>query len=629
MLKRFHIPTPVSKLLIRLSIVLGLLTVARILFYFFNRESFQDAGIYDFLIAFWFDIITVSLYFFPFVILSLIPGKNWIEKIRERVLSVYFHLASILLYALNLMDIEYFKYTSKRSTFDLFTILGAGSDFKQLVFSFISDFWIIILIFIGMIIAHLQLYHYTQKKISQNNYNNWRTVLLTYLIITPIFIITGRGGFQLKPVGIIEAAQYTKAENSALILNTGFTMIKSYGKERLEFKTYFSEEKEKELFDPVQFSTAREILPDGTNLVVIILESFGNEFVGEYSKKESYTPFLDSLIKKSLSFEYAYANGKKSIEAVPAIIASIPSLMDNPYISSPYANNKIESLASILKKNGYSTAFYHGATNGSMRFDSFAAQAGYEKYFGRFEYNNDAHFDRTWGILDEYFNPWTARKLSELKQPFFGTLFTLSSHHPYYIPAHMKSQVKKGPQPICASISYGDIALKRFFDEAKKQPWYENTLFVLCADHTPASTTEHYNQRSMMYRIPIVFYHPSHKLGKKRENMVFQQLDIMPTALELLNIETKIYSFGRSYYDKGPREAFAYLEGSHYYFRDNQMLTFSNDKVRSLKALSVQKNSTEETLNLKSKNVYLFENRLKAIIQRYNRDLMKNQTTAQ
>lgn len=629
MLKRFHIPTPVSKLLIRLSIVLGLLTVARILFYFFNRESFQDAGIYDFLIAFWFDIITVSLYFFPFVILSLIPGKNWIEKIRERVLSVYFHLASILLYALNLMDIEYFKYTSKRSTFDLFTILGAGSDFKQLVFSFISDFWIIILIFIGMIIAHLQLYHYTQKKISQNNYNNWRTVLLAYLIITPIFIITGRGGFQLKPVGIIEAAQYTKAENSALILNTGFTMIKSYGKERLEFKTYFSEEKEKELFDPVQFSTAREILPDGTNLVVIILESFGNEFVGEYSKKESYTPFLDSLIKKSLSFEYAYANGKKSIEAVPAIIASIPSLMDNPYISSPYANNKIESLASILKKNGYSTAFYHGATNGSMRFDSFAAQAGYEKYFGRFEYNNDAHFDRTWGILDEYFNPWTARKLSELKQPFFGTLFTLSSHHPYYIPAHMKSQVKKGPQPICASISYGDIALKRFFDEAKKQPWYENTLFVLCADHTPASTTEHYNQRSMMYRIPIVFYHPSHKLGKKRENMVFQQLDIMPTALELLNIETKIYSFGRSYYDKGPREAFAYLEGSHYYFRDNQMMTFSNDKVRSLKALSVQKNSSEETLNLKSKNVYLFENRLKAIIQRYNRDLMKNQTTAQ
>lgn len=628
MLKRFKIPIPVAKLLARLSIVIGLLTVARILFYFFNKESFQEAGIYEFFIAFWYDVITISLYFFPFVIISLIPGENWIEKIRERVLSIYFHLTSILLYALNLMDIEYFKYTSKRSTFDLFTILGAGSDFKQLVFSFISDFWLIILIFIGMIIVHLQLYHYVQKKIISKSYNNWKTVLLTYLIITPLFIVAGRGGFQLKPVGIIEAAQYTEAENSALILNTGFTMIKSYGKERLEFKTYFSEKRERELFNPVQISTARNILPDGTNLVVIILESFGNEFVGSYSKKESYTPFLDSLINESLSFEYAYANGKKSIEAVPAIIASIPSLMDNPYISSPYGNNTIESLASILKKNGYSTAFYHGATNGSMRFDSFAAQAGYEKYFGRFEYNNDAHFDRTWGILDEYFNPWTARKLSDLKQPFFGTLFTLSSHHPYYIPAHMKSQVKRGPQPICGSISYGDIALKRFFDEARKQPWYENTLFVLCADHTPASTTEYYNQRSMMYRVPIVFYHPSQKLGKKREETIFQQLDIMPTALELLNIESKIYSFGRSYYNKGPREAIAYLEGSHYYFRDNKMITFSNDKIRSVKRLTVQKNSSEETMNFKSKDVYLFENRLKAIIQRYNRDLMKNQTIA-
>jgi phosphoglycerol transferase MdoB-like AlkP superfamily enzyme len=629
MLKRFNIPSSVTKLLIRLSIVLGLLTVARLLFFFFNKESFQEAGIADFLIAIWFDIITISLFFFPFILISLIPGSNWIERIREYVLTLYFHLASILLYALNLMDIEYFKYTSKRSTFDLFTILGAGSDFKQLVFSFISDFWLIILLFIVMIIVHIQLYHYTQKKASKSNQKvSWKSVLITYLVVTPIFIILGRGGFQLKPVGIIEAAQYTKAENSALVLNTGFTMIKSYGKERLEFKHYFSEEKEKELFNPVKMTTERNILPDGTNLVVIILESFGNEFVGAYSGKESYTPFLDSLISESLSFEYAYANGKKSIEAVPAIIASIPSLMDNPYISSPYANNKIESLASILKRNGYSTGFFHGATNGSMRFDSFAAQAGYENYFGRFEYDNDAHFDRTWGILDEYFNPWTARKMTEMKQPFFGTLFTLSSHHPYYIPAHMKSQVKKGPQPICGSISYGDLSLKRFFDEAKKQPWFDNTLFVLCADHTPATTTEHYNQRSMMYRIPIVFYHPGQKLGKKKEKIIFQQLDIMPTALELLNVNTKIYSFGKSYYEKGPREAFSYLEGSHYYFRDNHMMTLSNDKVRNMKSLSVDKNSSSETMNFNSKNVYLFENRLKAIIQRYNRDLMKNQTTA-
>ena len=214
----------------------------------------------------------------------------------------------------------------------------------------------------------------------------------------------------MKPVGIIEVSQFTRPENSALVLNTPFTMLKSYGKERLEVKNYFPENVERTIFNPIQTSVPQHILPDGTNVMIIMLESFGNEFVGAFNGGKSYTPFFDSLISQSLTFEYGIANGKKSIEAVPAIIASIPSLMDNPYISSPYGNNKIGSLASILKEHGYSTAFYHGATNGSMRFNSFAAQAGYEHYFGRFEYNNDKHFDKTWGILDEYFNPWTAKK---------------------------------------------------------------------------------------------------------------------------------------------------------------------------------------------------------------------------
>lgn len=629
MIKQLNIPLTVKKTLLRLMVVLGILSVIRILFYLFNSESFSGASITDFLIGAWFDLITVSLFFFPYILLSLFPGDNLISRIRDVSMTFLFHFTSLLLYALNLLDIEYFKYTSKRSTFDLFTILGAGSDFKQLALTFVTDFWPILLIFSASIVIHFRLYSLTKKnKVKKSNLFTWKHTSLSYLILVPLFVVIGRGGFQLKPVGIIEAAQYTKAENSALILNTGFTMLKSFGKERLEFKHYYSEKEEQRLFNPIKTSQAQNILPDGTNVVILILESFGNEFVGAYSGNETYTPYLDSIIGESLSFENSYANGKKSIEAVPAILASIPSLMDNPYISSPYGNNKIESLASILKGKGYSTAFYHGATNGSMRFDSFSAQAGYEKYFGRFEYNNDKHFDKTWGILDEYFNPWSARKMSELKQPFFGTLFTLSSHHPYFIPKHMRNKVKNGPQPICGSISYGDIALRKFFEEASKQKWFKNTLFVICADHTPASKTAFYNQRSMMYRVPIAFYHPGGKIASKREKIIFQQLDIMPTILDLLNIKTTYYSYGQSYYGKEPREALAYLEGTHYYFRDRYMLTFTNEKARNLYEVSSQKKSPVDSMKFHHKSVYLYENRLKAIIQRYNRDLMKNQTTA-
>jgi len=625
-----NIPLNAKILIYRLGIVLLLLTVIRILFYSFNLGSFKEALLSDFFIGAWFDLITISLFFFPFIISSLIPFNGKGLVVKDRVMNLYFHVTSTLLYALNLMDIEYFKYTTKRSTFDLFAILSAGSDFKQLLLSFITDFWVL-LMFLGFILViHFKFFKWTRKfqEKFKSSVQNWKVSILFMLLLTSIFIITGRGGLQLKPVGIIEAAQYTRTENSALILNTGFTMIKSYGKERLEFKTYFSAKEELKIFNPIQISSPQHILPDGTNVVLIILESFGNEFVGQFNGCDTYTPFLDSIIQQSLTFDYGFANGKKSIEAVPAILGSIPSLMDNPYISSPYGNNKIESLATILGKNGYSSGFYHGATNGSMRFDGFAAQAGFQHYFGRYEYNNDEHFDKTWGILDEYFNPWSAKQMSKLKEPFFGTLFTLSSHHPYFIPKKWRNKVKKGKQLIASSINYGDLSLRKFFEEAKKQPWYENTLFVLCADHTPASTNAFYNQRSMMYRVPIIFYHPKQLLHAKRENTIFQQLDILPTVLDLLNIKTKYYSYGQSYYKKADREAIAYLEGTHYYFRGNYMLTFSNEKARNLYSFKVHQVSPVDSLSFKKSEVKLYEKRLKAIIQRYNRDLMTNKTTA-
>lgn len=615
-------------LFLRLAIIFTMMTLARILFYIFNTDSFSNVGFTEFAVAAWFDWITIILYFLPFIVLHFIPVPIKFFNIKEGILKIYFHLVNILMLSLNLMDIEYFKYTSKRSTFDLFAILGAGNDFSQLALTFIKDFWVLFIFLLILILISEWLYRKT-KRVAVKKEKIVRPILFNLFITLPLLIIVARGGFQLKPIGMMEASQFSNPENSALVLNTPFTMIKSYGKERLEIKHYYTEEEEKEIFNPVQISHPQGILPDGTNVMIIILESFGNEFVGAFNQGVSYTPFFDSIIGQSLTFEYGIANGKKSIEAVPAIIASIPSLMDNPYISSPYANNKIESLASILKNKGYETAFYHGATNGSMRFDGFAAQAGYDHYFGRLEYNNDKHFDKTWGILDEYFNPWTAKELTKLKQPFFGTLFTLSSHHPYYIPPHMRSRVKKGSQQIAASINYGDISLRKFFEEAKKQPWYNNTLFVLLADHTPATNNAMYNQRRFMYQIPIAFYHPKMLVKAKREPIIFQQLDIMPTILDLLNIKTTFYSYGQSYFNKSDREAITYLEGSYFYFKDKHMFTYSNEKARNLYDFTFRKESVVDSLSYYKEEGKAVEKRLKAIIQRYNRDLIHNKTVVE
>ncbi len=617
-----------KQLFFRLGIALLLLSLTRILFYFFNSSHFSHIALSDFIYGSWFDAITIALYYAPFVILHLIPvRKERSFRIREQLSKFLFIALTSLILAMNLMDFEYFKYTNKRSTADLFAILGAGNDFSQLATTFLKDFWILIVLLALFLWLTERLYRKTQRFSFEPD--TWKPSLIQMAIVLPLMIITARGGFQLRPIGIMEAAQYTTPENTALVLNTPFSMVKSFGMERLEQKHFFSELKEKRYFDPVRKSQPQHILPEKTNVMIIILESFGNEWAGPSTKRSSYTPFFDSLLNHSLTFEYGIANGKKSIEAVPAIIASIPTLMDNPYISSPYGNNKIHSLASILNENGYATAFYHGATNGSMRFNGFAAQAGFDHYFGRFEYNNDKHFDKTWGILDEYFNPWTARQLSKLKEPFFGTLFTLSSHHPYYIPPHYLDKVKKGPHPICASINYGDYALKKFFDEAQKQPWYRNTLFVLVADHTPATNSPAYSAREMMYRIPIAFYDPSGHLPVKREKRIFQQLDIMPTLLDLLNIKCSYYSYGNSLYSKEIPEGLTYLEGTYQYYFNSSIYYLSDEKARNLLESSAILRSSPLSPEEKNHQDKFALNRLKAIIQRYNRDLISNKTAVE
>lgn len=622
------VPNYIAELLKKISISLLLLFLTRFIFYFVNQESFINVNIYDFLVSFWIDIVTISIFFLPFYTLYLIPNKNRNNKYYQTFFKVLFHVINSVILFLNLIDVEYFQYTNKRSTADLLSILQAGNDFSQLIFSFITDFWWLILIYVGFIYLVNKIYKLTEKSNSENIDLKKQSLYFVFYIF--IFLFMSRGTVALRPLSVIDISKYTSIENVPLVLNTPFTFIKSIGKEQLNEKDYFSLEEEKELFNPIKTSTPQQYFEGNPNIMIIILESFGNEFIGTYNKDKSFTPFFDSILKNSLHFEFGVANGKKSIEAVPSIIASIPSLMDNPYISSSYSSNKINTLPNLLKKSGYTSAFFHGATNGSMRFDSFAKQAGFDHYFGRTEYGNDMHFDKTWGILDEYFNPWTAKKINELKEPFLGTLFTLSSHHPYFIPKHMKKKVIKGNQPICASINYSDYSLRQFFKEAKKYEWYNNTIFVFCADHTPATKTVSYSTRSQIFRIPIAFYDPLKRIKPKREYKVFQQIDIFPTLLDLANINTKYYAFGNSYYSKKQiNEGICYLEGSYQYFFKNYTLLFSNDKARNLYDFTVRAKQDKNVIQLHRKEIFKGEKRLKAIIQRYNRDLIQNKTTTE
>ena len=572
------------------------------------------------------DAVALGIFMIPYYAFALIPTDQRLIRWHKKVSQFLFLFILIVMMALNLMDVEYFNYTSKRSTSDLFITLTTGEDFKQLIGAFLMDFWWLILIFFVFIFALIRSFYWLQTQKVGHTYfvPLYKRVLYFVVGVAGLFIM-GRGGLGYRPADMMTASQWTSVENTGLVLNTPLTIIKTIGKAPLTLKEFFDENTLDELYLAVQSPNLGHAVKPQPNIVIIILESFGDEWLGT-NTGWSFTPFLDSLIGESLYFENAFANGKKSIEALPAIVAGIPTWMDHPYISSHYGTNTIQALPKLLSQMGYSSAFFHGATNGSMKFDEFAALAGFEQYFGRREYNNEDHCDATWGVLDEYFNPWTAQQISQsLNPPFLATLFTLSSHHPYYVPEAHRKKLPMGSHPIAQSIAYADWSLRLFFQEAMKTDWFQNTIFVLTGDHTPAGALPQYNNRLGMFRLPILIFDPQKRIQPKVESRIFSHVDIMPTILDLVGFEDPHYSFGKSYFSNiENRFAVSYLSGTHHLFKGDYMLNFRDDKIENFFNYQMDTMLYQDSLAYYREKSEDYVRLLKAVIQRYNFDLIHN-----
>lgn len=617
----YILPRKVKQLFQRLGITLLMMTLTRIIFLLSTLHYFKGVTFFDFLAGIWMDAITIGIYFIPFYFFSLLPLPFFNKKWYQTLLKVIFHITNSVIIALNLIDVEYFKFTSKRSTSDLFSMVSTGNDFNQLIGTFIVDFWWILFIFVVLFIISNWLYNKTLTK----EKTKFLVIpeIIHFIVFSAILFIIGRGGFGYRPADMMTTSQFTKPSKVALVGNTPLSVIKTIGKATLDEKSYFPEESEL-LYNTKHKGTDQYQVREKPNIMVILLESFGNEWLGKKTG-QPFTPFLDSLLDQSLYFDNAFANGKKSIEAVPAIFAGIPSLIKNPYISSPYGTNSIKALPQILQEKGYSSAFFHGATNGSMKFDDFSEQAGFDRYFGRTEYDNEAHCDATWGVLDEYFLPWTAETISkELKEPFLAGLFTLSSHHPYYVPPEYREILPEGEDPMAQSIAYADMSLRLFFETAKKQAWYDNTIFIISADHTPAGKSLRYTQHTGMYQIPIAIFDPQHDIKARVNHQVFNQIDILPTVLDMIGVKKDAFSFGKSFYQKDQPFSINYIGNSYVYFQDDYMINFTNDKTQYLYNYKQDTSMYYDSLGFYPKKAKQMERQLKGFIQKYNHDLIKN-----
>ena len=622
-------------LLYRFAVLMVFYSICRILFYLFNTASFPKVTFASFLTilkgGLMFDVSALIYLNAVYMLLFLLPFQfkfsNWYQKLLKWI----FVIVNGVGLAFNLIDIVYFRYILKRTTASMFDVAAFDAGNTNLILRFFYDFWYILLILIILVVSLSILYSLVKPKplrFRKPFFYSLSGIPIIFVIVI-LSVIGVRGGWRhsTRPINMNNAGAFVNApEEMSIVQNTPFCIMRTWGKKAFVQKKYFASEAELEqLYSPVHVPDS--IGPARTdNVVIIILESYARAFVGSLNphlepRDKMHTPFLDSLIHESLVFPNAFANGRKSIDAIPSVTASIPALV-LPYVVSDRSGNAINSIAGLLATQGYQTAFFHGAPNGSMGFDAFTKIAGFHKYFGRDEYGNDGDFDDIWGIWDEPFFQFFAREMNNMSEPFATTLFSVSSHHPYEIPEKYKGRFPEGRIPLNKCIRYTDHALQKFFDTASKMPWFENTLFVITADHATESEIPEYYTSVNRFAIPIVFYKPDGSL-KGMDNGLAQQIDIMPTVLSYLNFPTPYIAFGNNLLDKNSRRfAINYIQDSYQFLIGDYVLYLTDDEFT---AVYNRKDDPLLKENLVGKIDLVQEQQLqKAIVQQFNNRMAEN-----
>ena len=572
---------------------------------------------------------TNSLY----MVLMLLPlhvkeCRGW-----QKMAKCVFVVVNALAICINLADSVYFKYTGRRTTATIFSEFGNEGNLGSVIGVEFLNHWYLVLLALGLIVALAKLYAMPSSVLKIKSMFKYYVVqLLALLLFLPMCIGGMRGGLTkaVRPITISNANQYVdRPEDAALVLNTPFSLIRTIGKNVFVIPNYMEATRLDEVYSPVRQSVADSVAAKKKNVVVMIVESFGSEYIGALNDYEGYTPFLDSLISKSLIWEHSFGNGRKSIDGMPSVLSSIPMFVE-PFFLTPASVNNVGGLARELVKDGYYSAFFHGAENGSMGFQAFSRATGFEDYFGRTEYNQDnrfqgdADFDGMWAIWDEPFLQYMALTMNEFREPFVSAVFTASSHHPYKIPEAYKEIYPEEGLVMHKCVRYTDHALKRFFETASKQPWFKNTLFVLTADHTNLSEVPEYQTSLGGFRVPIVFFDPSGEMPTGQREGIAQQIDIMPTVLGYLGYTQPYVAFGFDLFHTPAEDTWAvnYLNGIYQYVKGDYLIQF--DGV-ALKAVYRFKEDKLLEHNLMDKvDVSDLVEELKAIIQSYMQRMNTN-----
>ncbi len=570
--------------------------ISRSVFVLYNLDEINEIGFVEILSTFGHALYldnSFACYLLGFSVLMMVLSTFIPGKVIHYVHSAYVILLLIVLSFITIAELEIYNEWGSKLTVKAIRFLQQPAEVfhsTSLLFLAVGFLAVGLLVYIGFAIwkklcPAIYLLRENNKNIS------WVSVLsvLFFTALMPVLLVIGlRGGLQEIPIQQSDA--YFSKHNvlNLAAVNSGWNLGQSIWENKKNMGTnpydYFplpeATQTVNELYSVAKDSTISVLKTNRPNIVLIILESWSADLVKSLGGYDSITPGLDKIISEGVLFENAYASGSLSDQGMAAIFSAFPAQPTVSIISQPGKYVKLPCLNTELKEKGYSTSFLFGGQLSYGNIKAYMYYNNFDRILEGVDFSSNIPAGRL-GVHDEYVYARQLELLKNEKEPFFASMFTLSSHSPYDMPMKKEDRLAfdSDEANYVNSVHYADDKLFDFLQKSKNEKWFDNTLFVIVADHSHRSP-KHWSMNQPEYRrIPMVFWGNVIKEEYRgyENKKICSQTDLAATLFSQLEISSTRFEWSKNVFNPSISE-FAYFETTDGFgwVRPNQYLVYSH-----------------------------------------------------
>jgi phosphoglycerol transferase MdoB-like AlkP superfamily enzyme len=556
-------------------ILIGLIimTLSRLFLFFLFKDRIEETPNFwcIFPIGLRFDLLILSyLSILPALLICVLPDK-YIFKLRK-FLNIYFIFFLVFFLLMEMATPNFIiQYDTRPNRLFLDYLIYPKEVIGTLLKSYLPS------LLITTFVLGIAIYfgYKKGKEIFYPKFENYKIKLLVFPFLIFFLVLGARSSLtSIRPINASNAVFSMDQITNSIGLNSVYTLLyaayslknednvgRMYGilkadEAYLRVKKYMTAS-EGDFTDSIlpllHKQNPNTLVEKPYNLVIFLQESLGAEYVGILGGKP-LTPNFDRLANEGLLFTNLYSTGTRSVRGIEAVLTGFLPSPSESVVKLSNSQSDFFTLASLLKNKGYDTSFIYG---GSANFDNMASffnGNGFENIIDEEDFDSDGNkyaFKGTWGYSDEdlavkaneYFK-------SQADEPFFSLMFSTSNHEPFEFPDGRIKLFDKKKNTVNNAMKYADFSIGKFFEIAKKEDYYKNTIFIVIADHN-TRTYGKYLVPIKKFRIPALIIGPNIPKGKKFE-LLTSQIDMPPTLLSMIGMPVERPMPGRNIQDIKP-----------------------------------------------------------------------------